>query len=85
MKKYTAHQTVPIEDHVTFHAAFAEVFYQDNRIVCSLRGEFLKDGKCLEPPMPYSLTNIQVSTDNLEQILQPIYRSLLRERDSLQK
>ncbi len=78
-------QTVCIEERVTFHAEAVEFTYQQNQILCSLDGEFLKEGKQFNPPLPYSMMNIQVSTDNLEQILQPIYQSLLMDRDSLQE
>lgn len=81
MRKYIPSQDIYIEERVTFHAEAVEFTYQQNKILCSLYGEFFKDGKQLEPPMPYTMANTHVTTNNLEQILQPIYRSLLMERD----
>lgn len=80
----TRGQIISIGERITFHAEVVEFTYNQNKILCSLYGEFFKDGKQLEPPMHYTMANTHVTTDNLEQLLQPIYWNLLTEQDSTQ-
>ncbi|MBI4738133.1 hypothetical protein HY772_00975 [Candidatus Woesearchaeota archaeon] len=78
MKEYS--KKISIDDRVAFRADWVEFRRDNGGLICSLEGEFLRDGESFDPPMPYYLSNIGVPSDNLLQILVPVYKDLMHER-----
>lgn len=74
-----------IDKHVTFKADYVHIREEENRLICSLEGEFLKDGESYDPPMSYSMINLGVTTRYPIFILAPVYYSLLDERELRKK
>lgn len=72
---------IPITKNIEFLAEFLEIKQRDCRLVCSLCGEFVKDRKPFSPKMYYSMGEVRVTSQNLRDILLPLYESLVRERE----
>ena len=73
---------ITIDDNVKFAINYLYLHQDGNTIYsCSLSGEFLNGGEPFDPPIVYSMSNVGVTTDDLYQILTPIYYDLLAERE----
>ncbi len=74
-------RNIPIKDNIEFLAEFLEIKPRDCRLVCSLCGEFVKDKESFSPKMYYSMGDVGVTSQNPQDILLPLYESLVLERE----
>ncbi len=81
MKTYNSTYLIDLEEDVVFKAEYDKLEEKDGGLFCSLRGEFFKKDRPYEPPMRYEMHDTAVTSQNLAQILNPIYYSLLLERE----
>ncbi len=72
-------KSVSIDDHVTFKGDI-EICNEGGQMICTLAGEFLRDGKGFDPPLMYSMEQVGVLSQYPEDILRPIYHYLLARR-----
>lgn len=79
----TIDDQVNIDDQVKFMLNYLDLHWEGKVYSCSLSGQFLKGDEPFDPPLVYSLTKVRVTTDNLSEILAPIYYSLLAEREKM--
>lgn len=74
-----------IDENVTFRADEIEVSHEEGRgLVYILEGEFLKDGKPFDPPMPYSIKR-SIPIPYPAEVLKPIYDVLVQQRELTKK
>ncbi len=72
---------VYIEKGISFAADYIDMQKKGRTIFCSLGGEYLRDGKSFDPPLDYSIVNMQVVTEDLREILAPAYYGLIGEEE----
>ncbi|MDO8511349.1 MAG: hypothetical protein Q7S55_04235 [Nanoarchaeota archaeon] len=80
MRTYNLAFLVEGEKDITFKSIYAHIDERENRLFCSLEGEYLKKNRPFDPPMRYKMSDVGVTTKNVVQIVTPIYRSLSLER-----
>ncbi|HIG93067.1 TPA: hypothetical protein HA242_06560 [Candidatus Woesearchaeota archaeon] len=74
---------ITIDDLTRFKAEKVEWEYdpEQGKIYCSVKGEFLDStSNKLDPPLRCTLDHQKVHTDNLPEILAPVYYSLQEKR-----
>jgi hypothetical protein len=79
------HNYIRIKDNIEFLVELLEIKREGQRLVCSLCGEFVKYREPLSPKMYYSMNKIGVISQEPEEILLPIYESLVLEREEFKK
>ena len=80
MRTYNLAFLVKGEKEVIFQSIYAHIDERENRLFCSLEGEYLKNNQPFDPPMRYKMSDVGVTTKDIVQIVTPIYRSLSLER-----
>ena len=74
-----------IDDKITFKADYVHIREEENKLICSLEGEFLKDDGPFEPSMEYFMINVGVAYRNPVSILRPVYHTLRFQRELSEK
>lgn len=72
-------ERIRIDDHITFAVRYNDFKPVGTGYLCSLSGEFLKDGMRFEPPQTYTLTNVRVMFNDIASLVRPAYGSQLQE------
>ena len=80
MKTYNLTFLLYGEKDITFRSIYAHIDERENRLFCSLEGEYLQNGQPFDPPMRYRMDNTSVTTRDFSQIVTPVYRYLNLER-----
>jgi len=80
MKEWGVNYT--LDDHITFQANYVHIREKENRLLCSLEGEFLKDDKAFDPPMNYQMKDVGITSKDLAVILMPIYHLFKVQREA---
>ncbi|MEK6809925.1 MAG: hypothetical protein AABY40_04575 [Nanoarchaeota archaeon] len=73
MKRWDVKYCIDFKEKITFKARYVHMREKENRFLCSLEGEFLKDDKPFEPPLKYGMIDRAVTSLDPVYILTPIY------------
>ena len=65
------------EKDIVFKSEYARIEERDGALYCSLRGEFFEKEQQYKPPMEYEMSNIPVTTRDINTILRDKYTFLL--------
>lgn len=77
MRTYNLNFLVDREENITFRSIYAHIDERENGLFCSLEGEFFKKDQRYDPPMTYEMSNVGVTTRDINTILREKYHFLL--------
>ncbi|HIG93068.1 TPA: hypothetical protein HA242_06565 [Candidatus Woesearchaeota archaeon] len=78
-------KTYHLAKDIFFRADSLNFKNRGSQILCSLQGEFLYQQQPYQPPAVYSMVDTPVMTQNVEDILYPVYINLIRDQHSARK
>lgn len=84
MKEFDVKYLIDWEERIVFKANYIDI-REDDGLLCSLEGEFLKDNRPFEPRLKYSMSNVGVTSRDPAYILGPIYHTLRLQRELSEK